>query len=173
MYALIRPFVQLILMRQGPEDLPASALLMWLCVLAYLVLGLVVTVPFFSFQVAVLQSGMELGLLALFSASLLNSRGLRPRFVQTFTALLGVGVLMGLLMLPLVYSLRGAENPQEIPALATIAYLILLGWLLTVYGHILRSALDLRSLSGGIALAVFYLILTAVAGEALFHLLSP
>ncbi|MFP4079825.1 MAG: hypothetical protein ACLFMW_04360 [Ectothiorhodospira sp.] len=173
MYALIRPFVQLALLRQGPEDLPASGLLMWLCVLAYLLLGLVVTVPFFPFQVAVLQTGMELGLLALFSVSLLSSQGLRPRFVQTFTALLGVGVIMGALMLPLVYSLRGAETPQEIPALSTIVYLVLLGWLLTSYGHILRSALNLRSLSSGVALAVFYLILTAVAGEALFNLLSP
>jgi hypothetical protein len=88
--------------------------------------------------------------------------------VQTLTALLGVGIVLGLAMLPLVYSLRGAEAPDEIPVAVTVGYLVLLGWLLTAYGHVLRSALSLKTSAGGVALAVAYLMLAAVAGEILY-----
>ncbi|ANB02703.1 hypothetical protein [Ectothiorhodospira sp. BSL-9] len=168
MYALIKPFLQLTFLQKGPEDLPASAFLLWLCAIVYLFVGLIVAVPFYPFQIAILQAGMELGLLAAFTALLLQGKGVPERFMQTFTALLGVGIVLGLIMLPLVYSLRGAEAPEEIPVVVTVGYLVLLGWLLTAYGHVLRSALGLKTAAGGVALAVAYLMLAAVAGEILY-----
>lgn len=168
MYALIKPFLQLTFLQKGPEDLPASAFLLWLCAIVYLLVGLIVAVPFYPFQIAILQTGMELALLAGFTALLLQVRGFPGRFMQTFTALLGVGIVLGLIMLPLVYSLRGAEAPDEIPVAITVGYLVLLGWLLTAYGHVLRSALGLKTAAGGVALAVAYLMLAAVAGEILY-----
>ncbi|EHQ53290.1 hypothetical protein ECTPHS_11432 [Ectothiorhodospira sp. PHS-1] len=173
MYALIKPFIQLTFMQKGPEDLPASALLLWLCIIAYLLVGLIVALPFYPFQLAILQTGMELALLAGYTALLLSWRGLPGRFNQTLSALLGVGVILGLLMLPLVYNLRGAETATEIPVYITVGYLVLLGWLLTTYGNILRSALGLQTVAGGVGLAVLYLMLAAIAGEMLYTAIMP
>lgn len=167
MIALIRPFFEIIFLRQGPQDLPASRVLLALCVLCYLLLAMVVATQFYGFQQAVLQSVLEVSLLAALVYLSLLLRGVAARFLQTITAFLGAGVLLGLLTLPLVFSISDSEpNTQEqIPVLATLTYLLILGWLLGVYGHILRHAMNFRSLAPGIALAMMLIIFSAAASE--------
>ncbi|WP_006787769.1 hypothetical protein [Thiorhodospira sibirica] len=167
MTALIRPFFEIIFLRQGPQDLPASRALLALCLLLYILLGIVIASPFYGLQQAIVQSVLEVSLLALLVWLLLRLRGMAARFTQTLTAFSGAGVLLGLLTLPLVYSLLGAEarSTEQIPALASLTYLLILGWLLGVYGHILRHAMNFQGLAPGVALAIVLIILSAAASE--------
>lgn len=171
MLSLVKPFFELAILRRGPEDLPASLLLMWLCAGGHALLTLVVVAPLYPFGVALIQAGIDLMLLGGFTAMVLASRNLTSRFLQTYTALLGVGLLLGLIMLPLVLDLRMVENPEEVSTFTTVAYLVLLGWLLTAYGRILRSALDLKTSAGGVGVAIIYLMLAAVVGELVYVIL--
>ena len=165
MYALLKPFVDLALLRRGPEDLPASQPLMVICALLYWLLALVVVAPFYPLGVALVQAGLDLALLAVFTLVLLRSRSLGERFNQTFTGLLGVGVVLGVLMIPVVLQLRSVDGPEEVSLFTTIIYLVLLGWLLTAYGHVLRRALDIKNPAGGVGLAILYMLLAGFLGE--------
>ncbi|WP_018952587.1 hypothetical protein [Thioalkalivibrio sulfidiphilus] len=162
MYAIIRPFLQLTLLQIGPQDLPASSTLAGIMGLLYLLVGSLLGMPFYGFQSAMIQSFAELVLMAVVVHLALHLVGHPGRFLQTYTSLLGVGVVLGVVMLPLTHSLAGGlEQGGQTPPLISVAYLLMLGWLLAAYGNIIRHALALRRLSFGFGLALLYLILSA------------
>lgn len=166
MYAIIRPFLQLTLLQIGPQDLPASRMLLLLVLLLYGAVGTVVGLSFYSPANAVLQTLAELGVLALALHLALHMRGHPERFLQTYTGMVGISAVLGIVVLPLVYAVaRGAGPGAEPPALAGLAYLLVLGWLLAAYGNVLRHALSLRRLSFGVVLAILYLILSTALTE--------
>ncbi|HKJ76836.1 MAG TPA: hypothetical protein VKA64_06495, partial [Gammaproteobacteria bacterium] len=85
-----------------------------------------------------------------------------PRTRQSLTALAGCEVLIGLVALPVVAALRGAD-----PGGAGIILLLLLGWNLMVANHVFRHALDLGPFAG-IAVAAGYMIVSfLVMGAAM------
>lgn len=166
MYAIIRPFLQLTLLQGGPQDLPASSTLAALVGLSYLVVGSLVGMPFYGFQNAMIQSFAELCLMALVVSLALNLVGHPGRFLQTYSGLLGVGVVLGIVMLPLAHAIAGGvREAGNTPPLVSLAYLLMLGWMLAAYGNIIRHALSLRRLSFGVVLAIIYLFLSAALIE--------
>jgi len=166
MYAIIRPFLQLTLLQGGPQDLPASSTLAALVGLSYLVVGSLVGMPFYGFQNAMIQSFAELCLMALVVSLALNMAGHPGRFLQTYSGLLGVGVVLGIVILPLAHAIAGGvREAGNTPPLVSLAYLLMLGWMLAAYGNIIRHALSLRRLSFGVALAIIYLFVSAALIE--------
>jgi hypothetical protein len=166
MYAIIRPFLRLTLLQIGPQDLPASSTLAGVIGLLYLLVGSLLGMPFYGLQNAMIQSFAELVLMALVVHLALHLVGHPGRFLQTYSGLLGVGVVLGVVMLPLTHSLAGGlEEGGQTPPLVNVAYLLMLGWLLAAYGNIIRHALALRRLSFGVAFAVLYLIFSAAIIE--------
>jgi hypothetical protein len=168
MYAIIRPILQLTLLQIGPQDLPASRALLILAAAVYGVVGTLVGLSFYAPASAVAQTAAELGVLALAVHLALHMRGHPERFVQTYTGLVGVSAVLGIVVLPLVYTVaRGAPPSGDPPVLAGLAYLLVLGWLLAAYGNVLRHALSLQRLSFGVVLAILYLILSTALTEIL------
>jgi hypothetical protein len=168
MYAIIRPLLQLTLLQIGPQDLPASRVLMILLTGLYLIVGTLVGLSFYRPASAITQTGAELGVLALATHLALYLRGHPERFTQTYTGMVGIGVILGIVVLPLVYAVAGGAGPSDDPpALAGLAYLLVLGWLLAAYGNVLRHALSLQRLSFGVVLAMIYLVLSTALTEIL------
>jgi hypothetical protein len=161
LHALIQFFVALCLLRRAPQDLPASTALLGLVLVADLLagalLGAVVNMPpLLAFAEGVADLVLSLGFLYL--ALLLLDR--RARFVQTATALLGAGAVLGIVaILPL--SLLPQGPPGEQSPLAGLLFLILIVWSLLVSGHILRHSFDLR-LGQGVVIAVAYNLLAYI-----------
>ena len=147
----LQNFLDIALWRKGPQDLPASALLATLVLFAYLATGFMrmrlyqldlhESLVFISIDALMLGSWLWL-VLAFF--------GRRQRFVQTLTALLGVGLLvllfdvtfrLGQLALGLSDSLSLNWLMLRVPLTAL------------VLGRIFMLALD-RGLLTGIALTL-------------------
>lgn len=168
MVSLIKPFLQLCLLNRGPQDLPASPLLLVITILAYLLVGTAMGWPYYGVAVSLMQSLFELALLLGFSWSLLRVRRHPGRFLQTATALTGAGVVLGALLLPLVYAIRRAQLLGESAELAALSYLAVLGWLLAVYGHIYRHALSLPHLGYGVLVALGFVVVATGLIESLF-----
>jgi len=160
------PFVYLIrdvcLLRRGPQDLPYSVSLLAAVAAAWLVLQLGVAVaravPLDGvFAGAALELMFTLGALNV----ILTLRGLRNRFVQTATALLGCTLVFILLNVPILLLIGDPPTTvQQISPLQILLVLVslpLLVWKVLVDAHIFRHSFDVPYLSG-VVIALLWII---------------
>lgn len=161
---LLHLFVDILLLRAGPQDVPASFALFMLALLASAVTSLLLALESFSGREAILRVTVELGLSALLLAALLAFHGHRARFVQSFTAVCGTGALLALVAWPLFGIALARPAEDGLAVLALLLLWLLFAWSILVVGHILRNALEFgwfRSLM----LALAYALLIAALGE--------
>jgi len=164
----LKAFLDIVLWRRGPQDLPASQMLLWLTAAAYVAVSILqltlleepaaAWLVFVVLDPVLLTAGVYL-LLKLF--------GKTDRFLQTATAVLGTGVVLGLCMfLPVQWLLTAAGVPVE----STAAGLVALGMVVIfalVTGRILKLATE-SNLFTGITLSLTYFLLI----NLLLHLAS-
>ncbi len=164
MGVLFRRFLDLCLMRAGPQDLPASQTLLTLVLGLYVATGALLTTPLYGIVPSLLGAALDGGFMWLYTLALLSAVGLRARTLQTVSALAGAGTVFNLLALPLVQSLADLD-PQRLETgaggFSSVLYLVLLVWLLVVYGHVFRNALD-RGRPVGLAAAFGYLLFSTM-----------
>lgn len=147
MVVLFDLFLNICLLRRGPQHVPDAEVLLRLCALVYVGLG-ALTLIFSWVQLDPLRSLifalLDAMLLAGFAYLTLAQRRLLVRFRQTLTALFGANVLIGVAALPLSIWLRQEWLEQGSPQLPLLLSFVLLAWSLTVTGHILAEALSAR-----------------------------
>jgi hypothetical protein len=155
---IFKLYVDMCLLRAGPQDLPATQSVLTLSLLAYTATSIVLSVTTQSFGSAVVYGLADTLTLSALTYTLLMVRRLPQRLTQTLSALAGTGVVIGLFALPLVLI-------QNVPPLLLLLITV---WSLTVIGHILRHALNV-SLPMGILASMGYLLTSL----ALASLLAP
>jgi hypothetical protein len=168
MYATVRPLLELCIMKRGPQDLPASPAWLAAMALGYVAVGVAMGLPVYATGVAVAAAGFDLLLLLGFAAALLAWRGHPARWLQTATALTGAGFLMGVVALPIVFSIYRAILGEADATLAVLAYWVLVGWIIAIYGYIFTQALSLRSRWFGLGVALGYFVLSWVTVQTVF-----
>ncbi len=159
MQPILKAFFDLCRFRLGPQDLPASIILLYFSILLSLVTSLAALsisgVPVASYMLGDLLDLLLAGTLLYFA---LRLTGGGPRFVQSFTALAGCDALLQLLSLPALLLLSTAEPGQSLHDLGVLLLIGLLGWSLAVAAHILRHAFEVR-FGFGLLIAILYFIL--------------
>lgn len=166
MFAIVRAFVDITLLRQGPQYLPHS---MALAVLALAVnAGLnLVSAPMQQVSAFQVFAAFVVGTVMMLSVIwlLLNAMQRRERYVQCITAMLGTDsilIVAELLVLVLVPSalatlLEGKMNGGSILLVAIGA------WRIAVVSHILRQAMAVTVLQSlGIIVLIFLLYIGAL-----------
>lgn len=155
MSSLFTFFLQLCLLKRRPQDLPTSYYLLGLLAAVSMIIGALGTVTYFggAFR-ALAASLLDTVLIGALVYATLAFAGQKPRFVQTATAIYGVSVVFGLVML-VVHLL---SDGLELAPLAAMVNLIALGWIHVVLGHVLRHTLEM-DLWAGIVIAVGYTII--------------
>lgn len=145
MFALLKFFAELAMLRRGPQDLPASPALLVLLALLNVAIGSANGVALFGgVRNAVGANLLDLALTMLLLFGLLQFKGHLARWQQTASAFFGLGALAGLLMLLVrpPAELLGAEKP------AALFELVLAIWLHVALGSVLRHALGVPLLAG-------------------------
>jgi hypothetical protein len=155
----LKAFLDIVLWRSGPQDLPASRLLLWVTAVAYVAVSILqlslldepaaAWIVFVLLDPVLLVAGVYL-LLKLF--------GKTDRFLQAATAVLGTGVVLGLgLFLPVQWTVTQAGlTPESTTAgLIALAMVVVFG---LVTGRILKLATD-TNLFTGVTLALTYFLL--------------
>lgn len=166
MSSVLQLFVDLVRLRARPQDLPASDGLLLVCVIALAVTTTVALLPFYPVTTGSARVGLDLLLQLAIVQGVLRGIGHPERFRQTFTAICGTGVIFTLLAWPL-YMILVDRDPSH--PLAGAAVLVVLGiyvWAVTVLGHILRHAVEIR-MSAALAFALLYVLITTAIGEML------
>jgi len=166
MLALIKVFIDIALWRKGPQDLPASGLLLAVATAAYLAVSLALA----GVRQAVLpdvqaedqgrvlvRALIELALVLAWMWLLLAMFQRPGRFRQSATALMGIGMVISPAVIGanLILERVGAHSPVFWPV--WFAFLASSIWYLLVVAHILRSALETR-LFPAIVLTVLFVL---------------
>ena len=164
MGALIHPFIQICLLRLRPQDLPSSATLLVLVLLAHTVVGVAVAAVNLQLGQAVAASVIDTALLCGLTTGLLVLSNLRARTVQTLTAMAGAGTIIGFVAYPISLWLYGAHDASQQSPGPALFLLSVLGWSLIVSAHILRHALSAPYYLGLLVSVAFYWISVKILG---------
>jgi len=168
MSRLITLWLDICLLRAGPQDLPHSQTLLGLTLGGYVLVSFLLSAPGYPVGTALLIALVDLALLLIFAISLLSLVGKINRLIQTLTALVGTGTLLGLIALPLVQVLTREQVSEELVFLVSMLWLLLFGWSLLVVAHIMRHALSV-SLPVALGASIVY----AVVAMQIIGLLFP
>jgi hypothetical protein len=142
--ALLGVVVDIILLRRGPEHLPASTVLLALTVGLYLaVVGLVnlSTAGFGARHMFAIALGVGASLVWYYGALSMVKK--RERFVQLATGLIAVSTVFTPLLEPMKMNLlQQVEGKQSPTQLFVLLMLSLVAWAITVYVRMVRAAFE-------------------------------
>ena len=168
---LSKAFLDICLLRKGPQDLPKSSVLLTLCLILYTALDVLLTVQTRPFTDALLVSLVDVGFLLLATSLILKQHRHIERLGQTMTALFGTGVILGIFIFPLVYG--GVQNQYEdwLQQIIVLLFLVMVIWNITVLAHIVRHAIS-TSMGIGIMIAILYIWMSSLLITMLFPEIS-
>ncbi|MCU7835381.1 MAG: hypothetical protein KZQ83_09010 [gamma proteobacterium symbiont of Taylorina sp.] len=155
MKALIRLFRNICLFKQGPEDVPSSVFLLALLIGINFVIELLLGLSIYSIGVSSFLAFLSIVTLSFFSWVLLNFFKFNARFIQTLTAFTGVNLFTNIfcfLPVTILWKMDVLVNNSF-----GMVNLFLLGWILSIYAHIFKRAINI-SFFLGLALAITYFI---------------
>jgi hypothetical protein len=168
MTQLLRLLAQITLLKRGPQDLPASELLLVLTLLGYLALNalLAAVLPAEEGWFAPLLISTLFTLL--WYVVLLRVVKKPERTLQTVTAVFGFQALLSPLIVASEWLLRrfGEDATWGVPV--TCIGLLLLAWVIAANSHIVKAALDWSG-----SLSVTLVILQMAAGWLVLFALFP
>ena len=159
MLALLRTLLDIVRLRKGPDAIPYSWLLCFIALLLWLSAGLSTTIatPGMNDRDFLYSTFTGVVGLAAYAAIVVTS-GHTPRLLQTVTAILGSGALIGFLflgasmLLPPLFALLPFLGQNAVNIVATLVLL----WSIPVEGHIIARAIDRHWYLGiAVAMAVF------------------
>lgn len=181
MTELFKLYTQIALLRRGPQDLPASGLLLGLTILAYLLMNLVMyglLPPVESGATATRDAEAAHSWPALllldtvftyaWYAALLRLAGRPERTLQTTSAVFGFQIVLAPLLFLSSWLWPRFAQDSTLAVPVAIFGIILLIWLIAASSHIVKAALEW---SGGASVAL--VILQILAAELLRRALSP
>lgn len=170
MRELLRAFIEISLWRKGPQHLPHSMLLFVVTMIVYFAVAIALSgamerlvvnpdasAPATAIdpgkQSALATTSMGVGIMLAWLAVMLLVVKRSPRFYQTATAVLGIGIVIGPLatLLPALCLRIGAATA------AAVIEPVILAWYLLTLAQIIRNALDIRLL-GAVLLTGGYVL---------------
>jgi len=157
MRSFLKIFLEIALLRQGPQALPASTVLAVLTFIAYGLSSLAITLIDLPFARALLLALVDGALLYGLTYLLLWIRQLGGRFRQTASAMGGASTLIALVAWPL-FAWRHQVG-EELAAVVTpsLLLLVVMGWNLAVIANAIRHALTTTMMvAAPLAMLYFY-----------------
>jgi len=172
MKEVIGLYVQIVLLRRGPQDLPVSRLLLILTVCGFVAVSSVVYALLPSTAGWPLQLGVETLFVLAWYAALLQLAGRSERFLQTVTGVFGLRALLAPPLLASQWLLVRYQHDAVWQLPIAVAGLALVVWQIAANSHVVKQALDWST-----AASVALVILQVVSGElvelALFAPAAP
>jgi hypothetical protein len=164
---IIRLFTQIALLQRGPQDLPASMLLLVLAIAGYLCVNFVVSSalpPDEHWQGPLLVDAL---FTLVWYVALLRLLGRPERMLQTVSAVFGLQAVLSPLLIASTWLVRrvGEDATWQLPV--TCAGLLLLAWLIAASTHVVKAALEWPG-SASVALVILQMVASWVLVFALF-----
>ncbi|HVH82741.1 MAG TPA: hypothetical protein VM713_00350 [Steroidobacteraceae bacterium] len=167
MREVIGLYVQIALLRRGPQDLPASRLLLILTVCAYAAVNALVSSLLPPSTGWPLALAIEVLFQLAWYAALLELTSRRERFLQTTTAVFGFQSVLAPLLIASEWLMRrfGQDSTWQLPI--AVGGLALVIWVIAANGQVVKAALDWSSATS-VALVILQIVATQLLMLALF-----
>jgi hypothetical protein len=169
MKGLLDHGLRLISLRDTPADSPSSKLTQRNLVLAYVLLAILSIAGQFGLAEAIVHAICDVAILFAFTKLLLMKHP--ERVDKTFNAFLLAGVFIGLVHSLMMTLFINEQTDLAQAPLLSLSFMALAFWLLLVYGHIVRNAIDVK-LSSGILISLGLLTLNFLAMITLASIIS-
>jgi len=168
MKELIQLFTQIALLRRGPQDLPASMLLLGITIVGYFGINFLVSSLMPPIKGWPAHLAVDVVFTLVWYVVLLRLTGRSERTLQTTTAVFGFqAVLSPLLVISEWLMLRFAQDTTwQLPV--ALIWLMLVIWVIAANSHVVKAALEWSS-----AASVFLVILQILAGQLVLFALFP
>ena len=168
---LSKAFLDVCLLRKGPQDLPKSSVLLAFSFFLYLVIDVLLTVQSRPIADSLMVSLLDVCFLAGVVSLILRQHQHIDRFLQTMTALFGTGVILGIFIFPLVYG--GVQNQYGdlLQQIIILLFLVMVIWNVAVLAHIIRHAIS-TSIGIGIMMAILYIWMSSLLITMIFPEIS-
>lgn len=172
MKELIQAFTQIALLRRGPQDLPASRVLLALTMIAYFGVSFVVANLLPSLPGWEVHPAIEVLFWLVWYFVLLRIAGRSERILQTTTAVIG---FQAVLAAPLIISnwllLRFLKDETwQLPVM--LMWLMLFIWMVAANSHVVKTAFEWSSFAS-VALVILQIFAGELLVTALFTPLPP
>jgi hypothetical protein len=164
MGALILAFWRILLLRAGPQSVPASATVLWLALLLHYTVGVLLGLFAMPISFALLYALVStLTMVAVVHGLLLLFKK-HVRYLQSLSALAAGEALLGLLLLPLSLLYYLGDGGEVLRGLLALLSLLVMGWNVALAAHIFRHTLGV-SRGLGFLYSVVYLIIAVTLGD--------
>lgn len=167
MLKIIQLFIDIVLFKKGPQDVPDSSALMSGVIIANILLSVAFMLQQTTLADALGRILCSLVVLYLLVRLTLRFKQLSYRLRQTFTALLGAEILLSLVQISVAMLIGIAAEPAQISPLQMMVWLPVVIWVIAVNGNIMHYALDVKR-SLGVMLALAYLFIVFRVTTAIF-----
>jgi hypothetical protein len=162
--ASARGFFELAIGRRAPQDLPASHLLLAAAFAAYAAATCLLGAVTQPWDVAIEAALVDAAVLPAFLLAVLWLRSVPRRWLQTLTAMTGVGALFtAAAIIPVLVVTRAPGSAAA--AAASFAALVLVAWNVLALAHILRHAMSIPFPAGALVALAYVAVSTAVVGR--------
>ncbi len=157
----------ILFLKATPQDLSYSSRLAVQLVVIYVFSALIVLQTTLSPEA--MLPGVLLGLFMQFAFTWLVLRLLdkRARFLQTFCAIMGVGIIFNLLSWPMLSVLSNEAATDALKSTMSLMFLMIISWEVLVKAHIFLHALDMKMFSA-MALSFSLLFLSVALSQIVF-----
>lgn len=139
---LFRVFLDICLLRRGPQDIPAAPALLGLTLALYTSGSLIIARSRLDWIPAAQSAVVETLLMCGVTYLLLRVTGLPARWVQTATAVAGTNFVLAIIALPLLVWLMYARAHNLDGTVPALLFLVLIVWHIAILSHIFRHALS-------------------------------
>ncbi len=159
--------LSLLFLKSAPQDLSHSSRLAVQLIAVYIFSALIVL------QTTLSPNDMFAGILLGFFVQyvfvwlVLQALDKRPRFLQTFCAIIGVGIIFNLLSWPMLSALSDATTSDALKSTMSLVFLMLISWEVLVKAHIFRHALEMKMFSA-MALSFSLLFISVALSQFFF-----
>lgn len=151
--SLMRLMFGIVCLRNKPQDVPESDILLWILLLIYCGVALLLLYAGESLVLVLLEIAFEIIVLMAFTGGLLWFTQHLNRYRQVLAAFLGTDALLSFIAIPAML----IEAKGDLAQLITLGLLALMIWHWVVCGHIIRYAIS-ASLFSALGIALFYIV---------------
>ena len=152
----LKQYALMCLLLSGPDRLFASLSNILLSMFCYCLIGFALVDGQRGYSVIIMLIALEITLLALVSYIGLRWKKLLPRLPQTFSALLGVNIIISVAIIP-IYRLLVSDFDE--PNSAALNFnLIVIFWNLAVMSQIFKQAFHINTLPAALISFSYFLV---------------
>ncbi len=165
----LRLFLDLCLIKKGPQDVPDNTGLMKIVFFAYFMSGTVLLSADNSIVDAVIQALIDTVLIGLFMYVLVSFFSVPNRFNQSLIAIYGSGALITIFSTPVIFWVQALSNNEQPTGAAGLVVFLIVCWSFVVMANIIKETIQ-KNLSTCLLLTFCYLYLSYQLINSLYPL---